>query len=180
MTTATMDKTAKVVSHNQWLAARKALLDKDKGVSRRRDELSRLRRGLPWEKVEKEYVFEGANATEKLGDMFDGRSQLLVYHFMFGPGWKEGCPSCSFLADAFESFTIHIAQRDTTFVAVSRSMLAEIEAFKQRMGWKFNRVSSNGTDFNYDYKVSFSKDDTASGKPVYNYGTIEAYGEEVP
>ena len=181
MTTATMEKNiAKVVSHDEWLAARKKFLAKEKEFSRQRDELSRLRRELPWEKVEKKYVFEGANGTETLADLFDGRSQLLIYHFMFGPGWKEGCPSCSFLADAFDSFTIHIAQRDTTFVAASRATLPEIEAFKKRMWWRFKWVSSNGTDFNYDYKVSFSKDDTASGKPLYNYETIAAYGEEAP
>jgi len=181
MTTATMEKpAAKVVSHEEWLAARKKFLAKEKEFSRQRDELSRLRRELPWEKVEKKYVFEGANGTETLADLFDGRSQLLIYHFMFGPGWKEGCPSCSFLADAFDSFTIHIAQRDTTFVAASRATLPEIEAFKKRMWWRFKWVSSNGTDFNYDYKVSFSKDDTASGKPLYNYETIAAYGEEAP
>jgi predicted dithiol-disulfide oxidoreductase (DUF899 family) len=181
MTTATMDKTAaKVVSRNEWLAARKQFLAKEKEFSRQRDELSRLRRELPWERVEKEYVFEGANGTEKLGDLFDGRSQLLVYHFMFGPGWKEGCPSCSFLADAFDSFGIHLAQRDTTFVAVSRATLPEIEAFKKRMGWKFKWVSSNGSDFNYDYNVSFTNEQVSGGKPNYNYETIPAYGEEVP
>jgi predicted dithiol-disulfide oxidoreductase (DUF899 family) len=181
MTTSTMDKTAaKVVSHDAWTAARKNFLAKEKEFSKQRDELSRLRRELPWEKVEKKYVFEGANGTETLADLFDGRSQLLVYHFMFGPGWKEGCPSCSFLADAFDAINPHLSQRDTTFVVASRATLPEIEAFKKRMGWKFKWVSSNGTDFNYDYKVSFSKDDTTSGKPVYNFGTIPAYGEEVP
>jgi predicted dithiol-disulfide oxidoreductase (DUF899 family) len=181
MTTSTTEKpAAKIVSHEEWLAARKKFLAREKEFSRQRDELSRLRRELPWEKVEKKYVFEGANGTETLADLFDGRSQLLVYQFMFGPGWKEGCPSCSFLADAFDAIHPHITQRDTTFVAVSRATLPEIEAFKKRMGWKFKWVSSNGTDFNYDYKVSFSKDEVASGKPLYNYGTIPAYGEEAP
>ena len=181
MATAPIEKpAAKVVSHEEWLAARQKFLAREKEFSRQRDELSRLRRKLPWEKVDKNYVFEGANGTETLADLFHGRGQLLIYHFMFGPGWKEGCPSCSFLADAFDSFTIHIAQRDTTFVAVSRATLSEIEAFQKRMGWKFKWVSSNGTDFNYDYKVSFSKEDTASGKPLYNYGTLAAYGEEAP
>ena len=180
MTTATMDKTAKVVSHNQWLAARKQFLDKEKEFSRRRDELSRLRRELPWEKVEKEYVFEGANGTEKLGDMFDGRSQLLVYHFMFGPGWKEGCPSCSFLADAFDSFGIHLAQRDTAFVAVSRATLPEIEAFKKRMGWSFKWVSSFGSDFNHDYHVSFTPEELTKGPIYYNYTWRKTTVPELP
>ena len=171
---------AKIVSHEEWLAARNEFLAREKQFTRQRDDLSRLRRELPWEKVEKKYLFDGPEGKQTLADLFDGRSQLLVYHFMFGPGWKEGCPSCSFLADAFDSFTIHIAQRDTTFVAISRSTLPEIEAFKKRMGWKFKWVSSNGTDFNYDYKVSFSEDDTASRKPVYNFGTLAAYGEEAP
>jgi len=181
MTMATMNRSAaKVVSHEEWVAARKKFLQKEKEFTRQRDELSRLRRELPWEKVEKQYVFEGASGTETLADLFEGRGQLLVYHFMFGPGWKEGCPSCSFLADAFDSFTIHLAQRDTAFAAVSRATLPEIDAFKKRMEWKFKWVSSNGTDFNYDYKVSFTKEQISDGKPNYNYNTIPAYGEEVP
>ncbi len=181
MTTATMEKTAaKVVSHDEWLAARKKFLAKEKEFTKQRDELSRLRRELPWEKVDKKYVFDGANGKETLASLFDGRSQLLIYHFMFGPGWKEGCPSCSFLADAFDAATIHMAQRDTSFAVVSRATLAEIDAFKKRMGWKFKWVSSNGTDFNYDYNVSFTKEQAAGGNPLYNFGTIPAYGEEAP
>jgi predicted dithiol-disulfide oxidoreductase (DUF899 family) len=181
MTTATIEKTAgKVVSHDEWLAARKKFLAKEKEFTRQRDELSRLRRELPWEKVEKKYVFNGANGKETLASLFDGRSQLLIYHFMFGPGWNEGCPSCSFLADAFDAIHPHITQRDTTFVVVSRATLPEIDAFKKRMGWKFKWVSSNGTDFNYDYNVSFTKEQASGGKPIFNYGTIPAYGEEAP
>ena len=181
MTTATMEKTAgKVVSHDEWLAARKKFLAKEKEFTRQRDELSRLRRELPWEKVEKKYVFNGANGKETLASLFEGRSQLLIYHFMFGPGWNEGCPSCSFLADAFDAIHPHITQRDTTFVAVSRATLPEIDAFKKRMGWKFKWVSSNGTDFNYDYNVSFTKEQVSGGNPIFNYGTIPAYGEETP
>ena len=181
MTTATMEKVAaKVVSHDEWLAARKKFLAKEKEFTKQRDELSRLRRELPWEKVEKKYVFEGVNGTETLSDLFDGRSQLLVYHFMFGPGWKEGCPSCSFLADTFDAVTIHMAQRDTSFAVVSRATLGEIDAFKKRMGWKFKWVSSSGTDFNYDYNVSFTKEQSSGGNPLYNFGTIPAYGEEAP
>ena len=169
-----------VVSQDEWLKARKDLLAKEKEFTKQRDELSRLRRELPWEKVEKKYVFDGANGKETLASMFDGRSQLLIYHFMFGPGWKEGCPSCSFLADAFDAVTIHMAQRDTSFAVVSRATLGEIDAFKKRMGWKFKWVSSNGTDFNYDYNVSFTKEQAAGGNPLYNFGTIPAYGEEAP
>jgi predicted dithiol-disulfide oxidoreductase (DUF899 family) len=182
MTTATMEKktAANVVSPEDWLAARKELLAKEKEFTRLRDELSRQRREMPWERVDKEYVFQGVSGKETLADLFDGRSQLIVYHFMFGPGWKEGCPSCSFLADTFDGAVIHLAQRDTTFVAISRATLPEIDAFKKRMGWKFKWVSSNGTDFNYDYKVSFTKEQASGGKPLYNFGTIAAYGEEVP
>src|SRR5580692_5423972 len=171
MTIATMDKkpAAKVVSPADWLTARKQLLANEKEFTRLRDELSRQRREMPWEKVEKKYVFEGANGQETLADLFAGRSQLIVYHFMFGPGWKEGCPSCSFLADAFDSAVIHLAQRDTTFVAVSRATLPEIEAFKKRMGWQFKWVSSFGNEFNRDYQASFTKDELAKGKVYYNY-----------
>jgi len=176
-----MEKTAaKVVSHEEWIAARKKFLAKEKEFTRQRDELSRLRRELPWEKVEKKYAFEGVNGKESLADLFDGRSQLLIYHFMFGPGWKEGCPSCSFLADSFDAAALHMAQRDTSFAVVSRATLPEIDAFKKRMGWKFNWVSSNASDFNYDFKVSFNKDETTSGKPHYNYGTVVFPSEEGP
>lgn len=178
---ATLEKPAtKVVSREEWLAARKQLLAKEKEFTRLRDEISRQRREMPWEKVEQQYVFEGTKGKETLAELFDGRSQLLVYHFMFGPGWEQGCPSCSFLGDSFDSFIIHLAQRDTSFVAVSRATLPEIESFKKRMGWKFKWVSSNANDFNFDYGVSFTKDQALTGKPVYNYGTIPAYGEEVP
>jgi len=170
----------KVASPDKWLAARREFLRKEKEFTRMRDELSRLRRELPWQKVEKDYVFQGANGTETLAQLFDGRGQLIVYHFMFGPGWKEGCPSCSFLADSFDGAAIHMAQRDTAFVAISRATLPEIDAFKKRMGWKFKWVSSNGTDFNYDYHVTFTKEESSNGQPVYNFGTIPAYGEEAP
>jgi predicted dithiol-disulfide oxidoreductase (DUF899 family) len=182
MTTATMDKKpgAKVVSPADWLTARKQLLAKEKEFTRLRDELSRQRREMPWEKVEKKYVFEGANGQETLADLFAGRSQLIVYHFMFGPGWKEGCPSCSFLADAFDSAVIHLAQRDTTFVAISRATLPEIDLFKKRMGWKFKWVSSNGSDFNYDYQVSTGNGETAGNKVYYNYTLTEFPSDERP
>jgi predicted dithiol-disulfide oxidoreductase (DUF899 family) len=181
MTTATMEKAnAKVVSPAEWLTARKKLLAKEKEFTRLRDELSRERRKMPWEKVEKKYVFEGPEGKENLADLFDGRSQLIIYHFMFGPGWKEGCPSCSFLADSFDAVAVHLAQRDTAFAAISRATLAEIQAFQKRMGWRFQWLSSNGTDFNHDFQVSVSKDEIASGKADYNYGPSNFPSEERP
>jgi predicted dithiol-disulfide oxidoreductase (DUF899 family) len=181
MTTATNEKTiGKVVSPAAWLTARKEFLAKEKEFTRLRDELSRQRRELPWEKVEKEYVFEGPNGKETLADLFEGRSQLIVYHFMFGPGWKEGCPSCSFLADSFDGAAIHLAQRDTTLAVVSRATLPEIEAFQKRMGWNFKWVSSNGTDFNYDHQVSVGNGETAKSKVYYNYSLTEFPSEERP
>ena len=170
----------KVVSQTEWLAARKEFLAKEKEFTRQRDELSRLRRELPWEKVEKSYVFEGPRGKETLADLFDGRSQLIVYHFMFGPGWKEGCPSCSYLADHFDGPSIHLANRDATLAVISRAPTAEIEAFKKRMGWKFHWVSSFGSDFNYDYHVSFTEEERASGESTYNYTQIKAPIEELP
>ncbi len=181
MTTATIETTgAKTVSHAEWVAAHKQFLAKEKEFTRLRDELSEQRRGLPWEKVEKSYVFEGPTGKVTLADLFGGRSQLVVYHFMFGPGWKEGCPSCSFMADQFDSIAPHMAQRDTTLVAVSRATSPEIEAFKKRMGWNFPWVSSFKNDFNYDYHVSFSKEAIANGKAIYNYGTSTFPSEEGP
>src|SRR6266487_5217185 len=147
----------KVVSQAEWLAARKELLSKEKEFTRLRDELSRQRRELPWEKVEKAYVFDGPKGKETLADLFGGRSQLIVYHFMLGPDWKEGCPSCSYLADHFDGSVPHLAARDVRLAVVSRAPLAQIEAFKKRMGWRFHWVSSSVTDFNYDYQVSMTK-----------------------
>ncbi|HEX4488797.1 MAG TPA: thioredoxin family protein [Terriglobales bacterium] len=181
MTTATMEQTGtKVVSHAEWLATRKQFLAKEKELTHLRDELARLRRELPQEKVDKNYVFDGPNGKIKLADLFGGCSQLIVYHFMLGPGWKEGCPSCSFIADQFDAMTPHMEQRDVKLVAVSRATSPEVEAFKQRMGWKFPWVSSFGSDFNYDYEVSFSKEDIANGKVVYNYETMSFPSEEGP
>ncbi len=180
MATATSNKTGTVVPHAEWLAARKEFLSKEKEFMRLRDELSRQRRELPWEKVEKQYVFEGPRGKETLADLFAGRSQLLVYHFMFGPGWKEGCPSCSYLADGFDGSAIHLAHRDVTFLAISRATFPEIEAFKKRMGWRFKWVSSNGNDFNFDYQASFSPEERAKGKVYYNYELTEFPSEERP
>ncbi len=158
-----------VVSKEKWTEARKALLAKEKEFTRQRDELSRLRRELPWEKVEKTYVFDGPRGKETLAALFAGRNQLIVYHFMLGPGWAEGCKSCSFLADHFDGSVVHLDHRDVTLAVVSRAPFAEIEAFKKRMGWRFKWVSSNANTFNFDYRVSFTKDELASGKADYNY-----------
>jgi len=170
----------KIVSQDEWVAARKQLLSKEKEFTRLRDKLSAERRELPWVKVKKNYVFDGPKGKETLADLFDGRSQLIVYHFMFGPQWKEGCPSCSFLADHIDGAAVHLAQRDVTLLAVSRAPLSHIETFKKRMGWRFKWVSSYGNDFNSDYHVSFTKDKMAKGKVYYNYDMHEFPSEEGP
>jgi len=181
MATTTSNATqGKVVSAAEWLAARKELLRKEKEFSRLRDELSRQRRAMPWEKVEKQYVFDGPKGKETLADLFGKRSQLIVYHFMFAPGWKEGCPSCSYLADTFDGVGFHLPHRDVSFAAISRATLPELEAFKKRMGWRFNWVSSFANDFNYDYHISFSKEERAKGKVAYNYDMIDSSSEELP
>lgn len=169
----------KVVSRADWLAARKKLLSKEKELTHLRDALSAERRELPWVRVEKDYVFDSPAGKKTLADLFDGRSQLVVYHFMFGPDWKEGCPSCSMAADTFDGSTLHLAQRDVTLIAISRAPLPQIEAFKKRMGWRFRWVSSYGNDFNRDYRVSFTKDELAKGN-VYNFDTTGFPSEEAP
>jgi predicted dithiol-disulfide oxidoreductase (DUF899 family) len=169
-----------VVSHKEWLAARSAFLSKEKEFTRLRDELSRQRRALPWEKIETRYEFDAVSGKVTLADLFGGRSQLLIYHFMFGPGWKEGCKSCSFVSDHFDGATVHLAHRDTTLAVVSRAPIAEIEVFKKRMGWKFPWVSSFGSDFNFDYHVSFTPEEKASGKVAYNYSVGEFPSDEAP
>jgi predicted dithiol-disulfide oxidoreductase (DUF899 family) len=179
MTKSTIEK-PRIVSREEWLAARKELLAKEKNFTHQRDALSAERRNLPWEKVEKQYVFDGTNGKETLSELFGGRSQLIVYHFMFGPDWKEGCPSCSFVADHFDGAIVHLAQRDVTFVAISRAPLPQIEAFQKRMGWRFKWVSSHANDFNFDYHVSFTKDEKAKGKVYYNYDMSEFQSEEGP
>jgi predicted dithiol-disulfide oxidoreductase (DUF899 family) len=173
-------KQPKVVSHADWLEARKQFLAKEREFTHLRDELSRQRRELPWEPVEKQYVFEGPRGSETLAELFDGRSQLMVYHFMFGPGWSEGCKSCSYLSDHFDAMTVHLAHRDVTLAVVSRAPYAEIAAFQKRMGWRFHWVSSFGTDFNYDYHVSFTPEQLKAGKAEYNYSPIEYFMEELP
>ncbi|HTT33840.1 MAG TPA: thioredoxin family protein [Methylomirabilota bacterium] len=180
MSTTATQQPRKVVSHEEWIAARKEFLKKEKEFSRLRDELSRQRLELPWEKVEKKYVFDGPNGKETLADLFGNKSQLLVYHFMLGPGWVEGCPSCSFLADHFGGAIPHLGARDVSFVAISRAPLAEIEKFKKRMGWNFKWVSSNGADFNYDYQVSATPEERGKGEVYYNYTMQKFPSEERP
>jgi len=170
----------RVVSREEWTAARKEHLRKEKELTRARDQLAAERRELPWVKVDKTYVFDGPNGKEKLADLFGGRSQLMVYHFMFGPDWEAGCPSCSLLADHFDGAAVHLAQRDVTLVAVSRAPLAKIEAFRKRMGWRFKWVSSNGGDFNRDYHVSFTKEEMDAGDAYYNYAKGGFPSEEGP
>jgi predicted dithiol-disulfide oxidoreductase (DUF899 family) len=167
----------KIVSQEEWLVARKAHLAKEKELTRLRDQLSTERRDLPWVKVEKRYVFDGPDGQETLADLFGGRSQLLVYHFMFGPDWEQGCPSCSYLADHIDGANLHLPQRDVTLLAVSRAPLTQLEAFKERMSWRFKWVSSYANDFNRDFHVSFTKEELANGKVDYNYGMVEGYDE---
>jgi predicted dithiol-disulfide oxidoreductase (DUF899 family) len=165
-------KEHKVVSEKEWLAARKRLLAKEKRFSRLRDQLASERRNLPWVKVEKEYVFDGPDGKETLADLFCGRSQLIIYHFMFGPGWKVGCPHCSFWVDHFDGVGVHLAARDTTLAVVSRASWKEIAPFKKRMGWRFKWVSSLPNDFNFDHYVSFTREQIRSGRMFYNYGPL--------
>jgi predicted dithiol-disulfide oxidoreductase (DUF899 family) len=167
------------VSRDEWLKARLAHLTAEKEFTRNRDELSRQRRELPWERVEKKYVFEGPNGPEALEDLFVGRNQLIIYHFMLGPGWEEGCKSCSFLADHFDATRIHLAHRDTSFAVVSRAPMPRIQAFQKRMGWRFHWVSASGNDFNRDYGVQFTKEELA-GEVDYNYHKVRFGAEEAP
>ena len=159
----------RVVSHKEWLAARTAFLAKEKEFTRLRDELSQQRRDLPWEAVNKEYVFEGPKGKQTLAELFDGRSQLIIYHFMFAPEWEAGCPSCSFWADNFNGIDIHLQQRDTTFVAISRAPYEKLKAYRQRMAWNFKWLSCSGNDFAYDLHASYRPEEMASGKALINY-----------
>ncbi|WP_165070838.1 DUF899 domain-containing protein [Paludisphaera rhizosphaerae] len=169
-----------VVSRSEWLKARKDLLEKEKKLTRMRDELSRERQALPWVKVETPYVFDGPDGRETLADLFAGRSQLVVHHFMFSPEWEEGCIGCSFHADHDEGALVHLANHDVSFVRVSRAPLAKIQAFNRRMGWTPKWVSSFGGDFNRDFQVSFTKDELAGGEVVYNYQPTKGALEELP
>ena len=159
----------KVVSREEWLVARKALLAREKEATHLRDAINAERLALPWVRVEKDYVFDTVDGKKSLADLFDGRSQLIVYHFMLGPGWAAGCHGCSFLCDHFDGTLPHLNHHDVTLVAVSRATLPEIGVYKKRMGWHFPWVSSNANDFNFDYNVSFTRDRSADGKIVYNY-----------
>jgi len=169
----------KVVSPPAWLAARKKLLLKEKKFSKLRDELNLQRRKLPWVKIEKEYVFDGLEGRVALADLFEGKTQLIIYHFMFGPGWGEGCAHCSFWADHFDSVNFHIGKRDTAFAVVSRAPWKEIHPFKKRMGWKFQWVSSFDTDFNFDFNVSFTPEQIKRGVLPYNYGKFKMKIDEM-
>jgi predicted dithiol-disulfide oxidoreductase (DUF899 family) len=171
----------RIVSDQEWLAARRELLGKEKELTRLRDELGRARRGLPWRRIDKSYLFDAPEGKQSLADLFEGRSQLIVQHFMFDPSWEAGCKSCSFWADGFDGIPIHLKHRDVTFVAVSKAPLAKLEAFKQRMGWSFRWVSSFGTDFNRDFHVSFDADELERGEAEYNFGRIGGdYPSEMP
>jgi predicted dithiol-disulfide oxidoreductase (DUF899 family) len=170
----------KIVSQDEWLAARQALLVKEKELTRQRDRLSAERQALPWVRVDKAYEFDGPDGKETLAELFGGRSQLLVYHFMFGPDWEQGCPSCSYLADHFDGANFHLPHRDVTLVVVSRAPLAPIEAFRRRMGWRFKWVSSYANDFNHDFHVSFTPEEMAQGEVYYNYHKERFPSEEAP
>jgi predicted dithiol-disulfide oxidoreductase (DUF899 family) len=169
-----------VVPKEQWLAERRALLAREKELMQLHDQIAGERRALPWERVDKKYMFVAHEGPRSLGDLFEGRRQLMVQHFMFGPDWEQGCPSCSYMADHTDGMNIHLAHRDITFVAVSRAPIAEIDRFRERMGWKFKWVSSNGSDFNFDYAVSFRPEDMAKGEIYYNYGRRQHPAEEAP
>ena len=170
----------KIVTREEWIEARKALLAHEKELTRTRDRLAEERRALPWVKVDKPYLFESSEGNKTLSDLFKGRPQLVVQHFMFAPEWSEGCKSCSFWADGYERMILHLAARDTSFVVVSRAPLAKLEAFKKRMGWTFDWVSSAPSDFNFDYGVSFTPDQVKSGAKIYNFGTSGFGAEEAP
>ena len=168
----------KVVSNDEWIAARKQLLIKEKEFTRLRDQLSQQRRDLPWEAVTKEYVFEGPSGKQTLAELFDGRSQLVVYHFMFAPDWDAGCPHCSFWADNFDRIIVHLNHRDVTMIAVSRAPYGKLAAYEKRMGWNFKWVSSGDNDFNFDYRVSFTPDELATKEVLYNYKMQDPGPEE--
>lgn len=180
MTTQIADTTHRIVSRDEWLAERRTLLKREKEMTRLKDKIAAERRALPWVRVDKAYAFDAPGGRRTLAELFGGRRQLLVQHFMLAPGWEAGCPSCSFMADHTDGMTVHLAHRDTAFVAVSRAPLKEIEAFRRRMGWQFTWVSSHGTDFNRDFRVTFTPDEVAKGNLDYNYGGWPLSFEEWP
>jgi predicted dithiol-disulfide oxidoreductase (DUF899 family) len=163
--------THRVVSHEDWIEARRRHLAREKELTRLRDQLARARRELPWEKVEQHYVFDGPRGKESLPDLFEGRHQLVVYHFMFDPSWDEGCKSCSFWIDNLDGVVVHLNHRDVSFVAISRAPYATIQAYRKRMGWRVKWLSSFGNDFNRDYHVTFTPEERESGQAYYNYAT---------
>jgi predicted dithiol-disulfide oxidoreductase (DUF899 family) len=169
-----------VVSREAWIAARKAHLAHEKELTQARERLSEERRALPWVKVDKDYAFDGPGGKVTLAELFQGRSQLVVQHFMYAPDWNEGCKHCSFWADGFERIIPHLAARDTTLVAISRAPVEKLAAFKARMGWTFDWLSSGNGDFNYDYAVSFTPDAIKSGDNIYNFGTSGFAIEDAP
>ncbi len=169
-----------IVLPKEWLTARKVLLEKEKEFTRLRDQLSEERRELPWVKVEKEYLFDSVNGKETLAELFENRSQLIVYHFMYGPDWEEGCPSCSFWADNFNNIIIHLNHRDITMIAVAKARLETLESYKVRMGWSFKWASSFNNDFNRDYQVSFTPEELDKGEVYYNYTKTTFPSEEGP
>ncbi|SHN30334.1 thioredoxin family protein [Chitinophaga sp. CF418] len=169
-----------VVSQQEWIEARKKLMQKEKELTHLKDDLTHLRQQLPWVKVEKEYIFEGADKEYTLSDLFDGRSQLIVQHFMLGPGWKEGCPGCSFMADHADGALVHLLNHDVSYVAVSHGPMSDIIPFQKRMGWGFKWVSSYKNDFNYDFHVSATEEDIAKNEMSYNYEKIPVTEQELP
>jgi predicted dithiol-disulfide oxidoreductase (DUF899 family) len=169
-----------IVTPEQWVEARRQLLAKEKEFTRLRDQLSQTRRDLPWARVTKPYVFDGPEGKQTLSQLFDGRSQLVVYHFMFGPDWEVGCKSCSFWADNFNGIVPHLNQRDVTFVAISRAPLSKLQAFAKRLGWSFKWLSSFASDFNYDYNVSFTPEDLAGGRATHNYAVNKMNMSDLP
>lgn len=173
-------ETHKTVSRDEWLVARRALLAEEKALLKAHDALAAKRRAMPWVKVEKTYVFDGPDGRQTLADLFDGRSQLIIKHFMLGPDWDEGCVGCSFGADQIDGPLVHLINHDVMLVAVSRAPLPKIQAFQKRMGWHFKWVSSFGSDFNYDYHVSFTDDDKARGKAFYNFQLGDYISDEMP
>src|ERR1044071_9704804 len=168
----------RIVTRKEWLDARTTLLEKEKEFTRLGDDLANQRRELPWVKIDKAYSFEGPKGKETLSDLFEGRSQLIVYHFMFGPDWNAGCPHCSFWADNFDRVVVHLNQRDVTMVVVSRAPYEKLAAYQKRMGWSFTWMSSAGSDFNFDFNVSFSPEEMKNETATYNYRTGDVDSSE--
>jgi predicted dithiol-disulfide oxidoreductase (DUF899 family) len=175
-----MMQAPKVVSRDEWLEARLAHLAQEKEFTRRRDELSAQRRAMPWVKVENSYQFDTSSGRRSLADLFDGRGQLIVQHFMYGPDWEEGCPSCSFWADGYDGFQTHLAHRDVTMVSVSSAPLAKLDAYKKRMGWSFDWVSSASPEFNRDFQVTFTPEEMEKGEMTYNFERRNFPASEAP